>query len=110
MLVSKEIFEMTEAKLQASILRDLDKKKVFNFKAMSTNKRGIPDIILCANGRLIGLEIKKPTTAKTALARRANVSAMQLEQGERLTKNGGMCFFVDSFDDYSFVMEALNIQ
>lgn len=61
-----------ESRLSRRIIQALNNKGAFAFKIHGgpTMMAGLPDVIVCANGRFIGLEVKMPS-------QRGNVSAVQ---------------------------------
>lgn len=89
-----------EALLTKSIRQLLNSVGIFAWKEwggpMSTP--GVPDIIGCFKGRLIGIEIK---------AEKGIVSDYQKEFIDRINKAGGLAFVARSVDD---VIEGLGLQ
>lgn len=72
---------MTEAKIQAEILRYLRKRgDCFAFKAEVSNERGIPDVICCHKGRFFAFEVKN---------KKGKPSLLQKAQISRIKKAGG---------------------
>ena len=59
---------------------------------------GVPDLICCFKGRLVGIEIK---------AEKGIVSDYQKEFIDRINKAGGLAFVARSVDD---VIEGLGLQ
>lgn len=53
---------------------------------------GVPDIIVCANGRFIGIECKAPGKA-------ANTTPNQDDHIARINAAGGISFVAESLDD-----------
>lgn len=60
--------------------------------------KGVPDLICCQNGKLIGLEIKTKT---------GRVSPEQEEFMRRINEAGGLALVVRSLDD---VLDALELR
>ena len=89
-----------EALLTKSIRQLLNSVGIFSWKEwggpMSTP--GVPDIIGCFKGRLIGIEIK---------SEKGVVSEYQKEFIENINRAGGLAFVARSIDD---VIEGLGLQ
>jgi hypothetical protein len=89
-----------EAQLTRSIRQLLRSLGIFHWKVwggpMSTP--GVPDLICCFKGRLVGIEIK---------AEKGIVSDYQKEFIDRINKAGGLAFVARSVDD---VIEGLGLQ
>lgn len=50
---------MSESKLQSKILKWLEKKNCYCVKTIVSNKKGVPDILVCSpKGRFIAIEVK----------------------------------------------------
>ena len=58
----------------------------FNPQSGIFGKSGIPDKILCVNGKFIGVECKADRTKKP--------TALQLQCMEKISQAGGVCFVV----------------
>jgi len=89
-----------EALLTKSIRQLLNSVGIFHWKAwggpMSTP--GVPDIIGCFKGRMIGIEIK---------SEKGVVSEYQKEFIENINRAGGLAFVARSLED---VIEGLGLQ
>lgn len=68
---------------------------------------GIPDLIVCVGGRLVGLEVKAPRPGESPAAARRRASAIQLAQLERIRRAGGSAAVVLSVDE---ALEVVNSQ
>ena len=89
---------MPESNIQTSIKRGLERKGcyVVNIRAPST--AGTPDLIVCCEGRFIGLEVKSvKSRTDTGRAKR------QARQGEKIQMAGGEWYIVHS------LAEALDV-
>lgn len=101
----------TEKNLQAKILRDLESRNIFNFKVITANKRGIPDIICCINSRFVAFEIKRLTGLKNSISyKHSQVSSVQKLKGSEIASSGGLIFFIDSFESYLLILKSLGLE
>ena len=76
-----------ESKIQKEILLFLESLGSWSFKTIESNKRGVPDIIGCLDGRFVGIEVKRPGKAPTV------IQSIQLNNIE---KAGGISFVATS--------------
>lgn len=75
---------ISESEIQKSILDYLSTvPDLFCFKSITSNKRGIPDIIICYKGRFIALEVKSPT-GQVAEIQKLRISEIQNSKGRAL--------------------------
>ena len=88
-----------EGMLKASIRQLLDTVGIFHYNAWGgpMSPKGVPDLICCQNGRMIGIEVK------TKMGR---VSPEQIEFIKRINDAGGLAFVARSLDD---VIEKLEL-
>lgn len=101
----------TEKSLQAKIIKDLESRDIFNFKVITANKRGVPDIVCCINGRFVALEIKRLTGLKNSIRyRHSQVAEIQKVKNAEISKSGGLAFFVDSFESYLLILKSLAVK
>lgn len=49
----------SEYAFQKRVLEDLKKLDIYVVKTVRSNRNGVPDILMCINGRFIGLELKR---------------------------------------------------
>lgn len=96
-----------ESRLQKAVLNDLSKRKAFSFKCLAANKRGIPDIIVCLKGRFISFELKRAQTNGNVLGKSSPISDIQKAVSAKITNNGGLHYFVSSFDEYDYIADTL---
>lgn len=90
---------MLESKFQSKVISFLKSKCVYNFKTISSNRGGIPDIICCYNGRFISFELKTDKNKQSEL--------QKIEQ-ERITKAGGEYILLYNTSDWKDkIMEVL---
>lgn len=59
-----------ETKIQRDIQKFLNTNKILNWRNSDTTHSGMPDLMACYKGYLIGLEIKTPEGRPTELQRR----------------------------------------
>lgn len=95
-----------EQSLQAKILRDLDSRGIFNFKCITANKRGIPDIIACINGKFVAIEVKRNHSVNA----KANISHIQDIQISKIKESKGFACVVSSLEEYQLLMESFGIK
>ena len=62
------------------------------------NKKGCPDILICVNGKFIGLEIKTKIGKQSDLQKAAQI---------KIEKAGGKYFIIRSVRDLIFVLQNL---
>lgn len=82
-----------EAKLKKKIKKLLDAHGVYHFSPIGGpySSRGVPDIICCADGKFIAIEVKAP-------GRLYNVTRLQAHNIEQIRKAGGIALVTDSID------------
>ena len=87
-----------ESKLSRQIMEKLREKGYFCFKVHGSEymTAGLPDIIVCAQGYFIGLEVKMP-------GKRSNTSPRQDYIHTQINEAGGLAIVVTSSE------EALNV-
>lgn len=89
---------MLESTLQAKILKFLAlQDDLFCFKAITTNKRGVPDIICCYKGKFIAFEVKRDTKCKAS-----NLQDFQMWQ---IKNSGGSAFVVSSVEEVDSILK-----
>ncbi len=49
---------MTEQQFQKKIITRFENMGAYVVKTISTNKRGCPDLLICLDGKFIGIEVK----------------------------------------------------
>ena len=90
---------MKESAIQKKILDYLDAKGCFTVKVISANKNGIPDILCCYKGQMIGFEVKGMGGV---------VSEMQKFQVSEIRKAGGVAEVVRSVDEVRHALDKLS--
>ena len=58
---------MLESKIQSKILKTLKELGIYAYKNITTNRKGIPDIICCIDGKFVALEVKQAKGKTTDL-------------------------------------------
>ena len=81
-----------EGMLKASIRQLLNTVGIFHYNAWGgpMSPKGVPDLICCQNGRMIGIEVK---------TLHGRVSPEQEEFIRRINEAGGLAFVARSLDD-----------
>jgi hypothetical protein len=83
-----------EKKVKTAIKSWLDAHKFYHFSPIGGPfaVHGVPDIIVCAKGRFIGIECKAPGKEK-------NTTANQDDHISRINTAGGLSFVASSLDE-----------
>ncbi len=83
-----------EKKVKTAIKSWLNTKAYYHFSPIGGPfaVHGVPDIIVCANGRFIGIECKAPGKA-------SNTTPNQDDHIDRINKAGGISFVATSVDE-----------
>ena len=82
---------MRESALDRAIKRHLDSvPNLYHWKTTGCAQAGVPDRVICFQGRFIGLEVKAPGN---------DASKPQLRQLELIRRAGGVAAVVRSVDD-----------
>ena len=83
---------MTEAQLQAKLLKHLTSEGFVVFKTLASNINGVSDIIACSpSGEFWSIEVKAPGKLST-------LSKLQEVWLRRVSDNGGVAIAVDSLE------------
>ena len=86
-----------ESKIQSKILSYLRTVPgCWAVKVVEANRRGCPDILACANGRFIALEVKSST---------GRLSVLQQAEGRLIKITGGEWHVVRSVDDVKEILK-----
>lgn len=84
---------MKESIIQAKIIRYLEKDLgCYIVKVIKATKSGVCDLLICYDGRFIGIEVKTPST-------RENTSPLQRVNIDLIHKSGGIAFVACSVED-----------
>ena len=85
-------------KVQPQVLKFLNSRGIYNFKTMVSNRRGVPDIIACYGGYLLGLEIKEDGDS---------LSTLQARELEKIKNAGGKALEVRSLQQVVDLIEEI---
>ena len=75
---------MTESLIQSKIIKHLESIGAYVIKTISTNKAGVPDLLVCYKGLFIGIEVKRPET-KNKVSKLQGHHLAKIEQAEGLS-------------------------
>lgn len=89
--------EAKESQIQSEIIRCLNDRKIFNFKTIACNKRGIPDVFCLYKGVPIFFEIKTS---------RGKPTDLQTYQMNKIKDAGGKAYIVRSVDDVKAILAS----
>ena len=81
---------MKESTIQNKIRLWLEKQGYYVVKVIVANKKGVPDLIVCVNGKFVGLEVKTP---------KGTPSELQSYNLGKINECGGLAMIVRSVDD-----------
>ena len=83
-----------EAKVKKKITDWLKTLGCYYFTPIGSmyGRSGVPDIIVCLNGRFIGIEVKAP-------GRKGTQTTLQKVAEEKIVRAGGRYFLVDSLEE-----------
>lgn len=92
---------MLESQIQTKILAFLV-GKAYAIKTITTNRAGVPDILVCYKGLFLGLEVKRPKNpSKTH-------EALQAHHQQAIRDNQGLAFIVTSVNDVKKILEQID--
>jgi Holliday junction resolvase len=83
---------MTEQVIQSKIIKALEKEGAYVVKVVSASKKGVPDLLVCFEGRFMGVEVKRPSTKN-------NTSELQKYNLECITNSGGLAIVATCVED-----------
>jgi len=92
---------MTEQSIQKKITTYLKQQNIYNFKVISANKSGIPDIIALHQGKFISIEVKTPKTKN-------NTSKLQEYQLNQIKEHGGYSLVAYELQQVKDFINSLN--
>ena len=90
---------MLESKVQTRILKELKHRGIYCYKNIVTNRKGIPDIIVCFRGRFIALEVKRQGGKPTEL---------QIYNIKKIRESGGIARIVYSWEDVEKLLRTID--
>ena len=82
---------MKEQDFQKKITKYLESQGAYVVKVITASKKGVPDILACYKGRMIGCEVKTPTTMK-------NTSELQKYNLAKIKEAGGLSLVACSIE------------
>lgn len=82
-----------EKNLETKIKDFLKEKNIYHFKTKGGiyGTIGLPDLIICINGKFVGLELKSKI---------GKVSLQQYKNGAKITENKGIFAVIDDYDNF----------
>lgn len=89
-----------ERDLQGKIITDARKRGCYVVKVIQASRAGVPDILMCSQGRFIAVEVKRL---------KMKARPLQNENAELIRKAGGMAVIVDSFEAWKLFCDATQI-
>lgn len=91
-----------ETKIMRDIINYLKDRKIWTLRVNADSSTvGIPDIIACYRGRLVGLEVKTDTGKPTEIQKRTI---------DEIVKNGGFGGFPTSIADVEFILRKVDAE
>lgn len=78
------------AKIRTAIRREYPEAWTLKVSGGPTQEAGVPDLLVCVRGRLIGLEVKCPAPGETDEHARGRATLLQLSQIARLRLAGAV--------------------
>ena len=91
---------MTEAKIQAQILKTLREAGAYTFKTIVSSAGGVPDVIACYRGMFIAIEVKSV---------KGKASELQKVNLEWIRQAGGIAIVARSADEVRKLLTELPI-
>jgi Holliday junction resolvase len=93
-----------ENRVKAAIKKWLTKEGFYFFSAAAGpfSVHGVPDIIVCANGTFVGIEVKAP-------GKEDNLTANQQLHQRRIKDNGGIAIIASSVDTVIQAFESYDL-
>lgn len=91
---------MTEAKLQAKVVKELEKEGWYVVRIIAASKAGVPDLITCdPDGRFVAFEVKWG---------RGKTSKLQNYNIEQIRKRKGVAHVVYSLEELRQILSKHN--
>ncbi|NCB01182.1 MAG: VRR-NUC domain-containing protein [Spirochaetia bacterium] len=82
---------MKESTLQSKVIKYLEEKGAYVVKVIAASKSGVPDLLVCYQGKFLALELKAP-------GRLSETKPLQIYNRNRVVKSGGTAIIVDSLE------------
>ena len=89
---------MTEQQIQRTMINWLESEGYYVVKVISANKSGVPDLLVCVEGKFVGIEVKRPET-------KGRVSKLQAHNLSKIRDCGGIATVSWSLDDLKEFIE-----
>lgn len=89
---------MNEAQIQSKIIKYLNGIGAYSVKTVATNRKGCPDVLVCLNGKFVGLEIKTD---------KGIISPLQKHNLELIEKSGGTGAVIRSVEDVKKILKEM---
>lgn len=83
---------MLEKEIQKQIIDYLESIGAYVVKVIRANKSGVPDLIVCLNGKFIGIEVKRK-------GKKNNVTELQKRHLQWIKESDGKAIVADGLDD-----------
>ena len=87
-----------EVKVQLDIIKMLKQRDIYHFKTIITNRRGVPDLIICYKGNFVAMEVKDY---------KGKASQLQLLNIEKIIASEGLAFIVRSVDEAEQILKGI---
>ena len=87
-----------EQKIQTRIIKELRKRGAYVVKVITASRNGVPDLLVCYEGRFIGIEVK--TEAGIA-------SAVQTANLAWIIEAGGDALVARSWEDVEIILNKV---
>jgi len=91
---------MLESAVQSKIIKWLESEGHYVARIIKASKAGCPDLIVCAHGRFVALEVKRPSGGV--------VSPLQKHHIEKIQKDGGIAGVVRSVECVKDLLADVN--
>lgn len=98
------ITKQTEQKLQSKVIKFLNQEGFYCIKLISSNTRGVPDLICLKKGKFIAIELKKDKYSKEH-----NFTILQEYNANKIKEHGGYSFVVYDLDTLKEELKKLNL-
>ena len=90
---------MLESTIQARIMKGLKDAGIYAHKNITSNRKGIPDIMCCVHGKYLALEVKNETGKPTDL---------QLWNINEIRNSGGRAEIVRSWKEVEDILRSMH--
>lgn len=91
---------MLEQDVQRKIIKYLEAKGAYVVKIISASKAGVPDLLVCYEGRFIGIEVKRP-------AKKTNASKLQVYNIELIQNALGLAGVAWDIESLERILDAV---